>query len=118
MELKPISFSGGTKSISDDDLCATCSHCQYRPGEMSECNKDWPGLENSDGYVQECSLFDPIPGPVRDSAAKPVCCPYCGSKVIREIVEWESSSIEDSANTCRQMEHQCQGECQGRSFWC
>lgn len=57
MELKPISFSGGLKSISDDDLCATCRNCQYRPGEMSGCGKDWPGLEDQDGYVQECTKF-------------------------------------------------------------
>ncbi len=57
MELKPISFSGGVKSISDDDLCATCRNCQYRPGELSGCIKDWPGLEDQDGYVQQCGQF-------------------------------------------------------------
>lgn len=60
MELKPISFSGSMKSISDDDLCATCRNCQYRPGEMSGCGKDWPGMENGDGYVQACEQFERI----------------------------------------------------------
>lgn len=44
MELQPISHSGGVKSISDDDLCAQCHDCNYRPGEMS-------------GYVQTCAKF-------------------------------------------------------------
>lgn len=57
MELKPISFSGDVKSISDDDLCAICSNCQYRPGEMSGCGKGWPGMQDEDGYVQECEQF-------------------------------------------------------------
>lgn len=55
---------------------------------------------------------------IKNWTSKPVCCPFCGSKGIREIVEWESTSIEDDENTCRQTEYQCQGECQGRSFWC
>ncbi|MHB1678657.1 MAG: hypothetical protein ACYCSS_14220 [Sulfuriferula sp.] len=55
--LQPISFSGGAKSISDDDLCAQCRHCNYQPGEMSCCNKEWPGREDADGYVQECESF-------------------------------------------------------------
>lgn len=57
MELKPIGFSGGVKSISDDDLCGGCANCEYRPGEMSGCSHGWPGEEDSDGYVQQCSEF-------------------------------------------------------------
>lgn len=57
MELKPISFSGGVKSISDDDLCASCLNCQYRPGDMSGCDKGWPGMEDENGYIQECVQF-------------------------------------------------------------
>lgn len=55
--LKPISFSGGVKSISDDDLCADCQHCQFKPGDMSACALKWPGLEDANGYVQECTEF-------------------------------------------------------------
>lgn len=55
--MKPISFSGGVKSISDDDLCASCVHCRYQPGEMSSCIQSFPGLEDDDGYVQECDAF-------------------------------------------------------------
>ena len=57
MELRPITFSvfcGVTKSISDDDLCASCLNCQYNPGENSTCAKGWPGFEDLDGYVQSC----------------------------------------------------------------
>ena len=54
MELKPIEFKG-LKSISDDDLCATCQHCEYRPGSESGCKQGWPGMQDGDGYVQECT---------------------------------------------------------------
>lgn len=56
-ELRSITFSGGKKSISDDDLCAGCSNCDYCPGELSGCKLDWPGLEDRDGYVQQCVKF-------------------------------------------------------------
>jgi hypothetical protein len=29
-------------SISDDDLCSACQHCDYRPGDLSGCDLDWP----------------------------------------------------------------------------
>ena len=48
-----------TKSISDDDLCAGCQSCDYKPGEMSGCRLHWPGIEDADGYVQECAQFQP-----------------------------------------------------------
>ena len=49
MELKPI--PGEPRSISDDDLCALCHDCEYRPGGMSGCSENWPGLKDDDGYV-------------------------------------------------------------------
>lgn len=55
--LRPISFSANVKSISDDDLCAQCTHCDYKPGKMSSCQQGWPGQENADGYVQQCATF-------------------------------------------------------------
>ena len=47
------------RSISDDDLCAWCSHLLYRPGELSLCSLsitegNWPSLCNEDGYAQSC----------------------------------------------------------------
>ena len=57
MQLYPVSFSGGVKSISDDDLCASCHHCDYQQGEKSACAEFWPGLEDLNGYVQECVQF-------------------------------------------------------------
>ncbi len=59
-DLQPISFSGGEKSISDDDLCSDCKHCSYRPGDMSGCKQGWPGMEDAGGYVKECSSFAQI----------------------------------------------------------
>lgn len=55
--LIPISFSNYVKSISDDDLCAQCTSCDYQPGEMSGCKQSWPGLEDENGYVQQCGKF-------------------------------------------------------------
>ncbi|MBA9869609.1 hypothetical protein PQH03_28410 [Ralstonia insidiosa] len=56
-ELRPITVSGGKKSISDDDMCAGCANCDYLPGSMSGCKLDWPGREDRDGYVQQCDKF-------------------------------------------------------------
>lgn len=47
--------SSGDKSISDDDLCSSCKHCKYQPGELSSCELGWPGKEDEDGYVQSCA---------------------------------------------------------------
>lgn len=58
IELFPISQSGGLKSISDDDLCATCVMCHYRPGGWSECVNEWPGLEDENGYVVQCPAYE------------------------------------------------------------
>lgn len=47
-------------SISDDDLCATCTYCQYNPGDKSTCIKGWPGIFNDDLYVIACNSFTRI----------------------------------------------------------
>lgn len=60
--LWPISFSGGSKSISDDDLCSECGHLDYQPGDMSVCCMGWPGLEDMNGYVQKCEQFQQVAG--------------------------------------------------------
>lgn len=48
-------------SISDDDLCADCMRCQYRPGGESGCvaavDSEWPAELNADGYAIACPLF-------------------------------------------------------------
>ena len=48
-------------SISDDDLCADCVHCDYQPGEASDCRKEadgkWPGEQDEDLYFIRCSEF-------------------------------------------------------------
>jgi hypothetical protein len=49
-----------SKSISDDDLCANCSNCQYRPSNESGCklapNKGdkWPAIFDDDEYAISC----------------------------------------------------------------
>lgn len=49
------------RSISDDDLCATCANCHYRPGELSTCCEGWPTIVNADGYITECDQHQPPP---------------------------------------------------------
>lgn len=46
------------KSITDDDLCADCGGCDYRPGDLSACELTWSGLEDQDASVQECALYE------------------------------------------------------------
>lgn len=49
--------SQAPRSVSDDDLCARCQQCDFRPGEMSSCAAQWPCLPDEDGYVQQCDEF-------------------------------------------------------------
>ncbi|MFS9729734.1 hypothetical protein [Enterobacter hormaechei] len=49
----------GCRFVSDDDLCAWCSHLLYRPGELSLCSLilpegHWPSRCDEDGYAQSC----------------------------------------------------------------
>ncbi|EDV4068386.1 hypothetical protein NB12_000176 [Salmonella enterica subsp. enterica serovar Pomona] len=60
----PVSLANqpGCRSISDDDLCAWCSHLCYRPGELSLCrlfitDGTWPARSGADGYAQSCPAF-------------------------------------------------------------
>lgn len=55
----PIAFS-----ISDDDLCASCRHCAYVPGELSLCKlqrfdaqKVFVGNKDENGYVISCNEY-------------------------------------------------------------
>lgn len=55
----PLDNDPGSRSISDDDLCAWCSHLCYRPGERSLCRLVeiegyWPACVDADGYAQSC----------------------------------------------------------------
>ncbi|WP_337262775.1 MULTISPECIES: hypothetical protein [unclassified Serratia (in: enterobacteria)] len=56
----PLDNEPGSRSISDDDLCAWCSHLCYRPGERSLCRfvevkGHWPASFDTDGYAQACT---------------------------------------------------------------
>ncbi|WP_336285959.1 hypothetical protein [Citrobacter arsenatis] len=57
----PVSLQSqpGSRSISDDDLCAWCMHLCYRPGERSLCQRAdtdgvWPSRCDVDGCAQSC----------------------------------------------------------------
>ncbi|MGI1273444.1 hypothetical protein [Enterobacter kobei] len=57
--LTALENNPGCRSISDDDLCAWCSHLLYRPGEHSLCSLSlpegyWPSRSDEDGYAQSC----------------------------------------------------------------
>jgi hypothetical protein len=50
-------------SISDDDLCSDCQHCEYNPGLYSYCKAPtpdgrWPCEINEDHYVIKCPQFN------------------------------------------------------------
>lgn len=45
------------RSLSDDDLCATCENCRYAPGELSHCSEGWPGNPDPSEYVSECPEY-------------------------------------------------------------
>lgn len=49
-------------SISDDDLCSNCRRCHYPPPphELSTCDAGWPGMQDSDGYIQKCDHFKEV----------------------------------------------------------
>lgn len=60
-DVYPLSLNEapGCRSISDDDLCAWCTHLLYRPGELSLCSLSlpegrWPSRCDEDGYAQSC----------------------------------------------------------------
>lgn len=43
-------------SISDDDLCATCTHCEQGT-DSAKCARGWPGRPDADGYIVSCVWF-------------------------------------------------------------
>ncbi|OYO91338.1 hypothetical protein FR992_25560 [Serratia marcescens] len=53
-EIWPVSLQNqpGSRSISDDELCAWCRSLCYRPGELSLCR-----LSVADGNHAECSAI-------------------------------------------------------------
>lgn len=46
------------KSISDDDICSDCAHCERGPNN-SECLKNWPGVTDDDDQYVACIDFIP-----------------------------------------------------------
>lgn len=55
----PLDNPSGCRSISDDDVCAWCSHLCYRPAESSLCRlaegQRWPARVDADGYAHACA---------------------------------------------------------------
>lgn len=54
------------RSISDDDVCSDCAHCDYRAGERSTCNQGWPGQSDAGEYVTECDEHVPAEASTTD----------------------------------------------------
>lgn len=55
----PIAFS-----VSDNDICASCRHCAYAPGDLSLCkvqlddvNHAFPGEQDGGGEIVRCAQF-------------------------------------------------------------
>src|SRR5690606_21661618 len=51
-----------SRSISDDDLCASCVYLDYRPGGTSVCvhpnfEPAWGGQCDENGYVTTCEAY-------------------------------------------------------------
>lgn len=51
------------RSVSDDDLCSSCQHLDYRPGDLSACllagcgRDDWPSVLDGNGYSVACPCY-------------------------------------------------------------
>lgn len=57
--------------------------------------------------------------PAQDTwTSPPICCPYCGSDRLIGLTVWRAYSDEDPDNVADLTEYQCEGACEGRSFWC
>lgn len=57
---------------------------------------------------------------LKNWSSRPICCPHCGGRNILDIeVNWKATSLNDcdSENICEVAEYQCQGACEGRSFF-
>jgi hypothetical protein len=54
-----IDLPAAPRSISDDDLCAKCRHCDTQPNDLSFCHLNWPGKQDADGYIVDCEAIDP-----------------------------------------------------------
>ena len=61
----------GALAISDDDICANCTHCQSQPGELSLCDLGWPGVTDVDGYIVDCVEFNEADVPLVDTDDTP-----------------------------------------------
>ncbi len=60
-DVYPLSLNEvpGCRTLSDDDICAWCTHLLYRPGELSLCQLSladsiWPACRDENGYAQSC----------------------------------------------------------------
>ncbi len=82
----------GPRSISDDDLCSTCSKCTQtrRSEDLSDCSARWPGLQNADGYVILCPAFN--------ASAKEAQTPSSGPVYARRIAAQLESYMEGHEN--------------------
>ena len=50
------------KSISDDDLCSSCTNCSYNPGKLSMCAFGFPASVDADGYAFACHDYSDVGG--------------------------------------------------------
>lgn len=55
------------RSISDDDICATCARCAYKPGELSSCALNFPGSLSEGDYIDGCAHYEASAAGTADS---------------------------------------------------
>ena len=100
-----VETSDGVKSISDDDLCSRCGHCDYRPGEMSQCELNWPGEEDEDGYIQVCvELADKVQATPGDVEDRQECIE---PQETGSLEEWDALSAEEQASQWEDFHDRC-----------
>lgn len=77
------------------------------------------GGEVSEPFETEAACWQAAADHFAKTAAPPRFCPYCGGPKLRDCVEWSARSLDtsDRDNTATLTEYQCDGDCEGRSFW-
>lgn len=62
-------LQGYPQSISDDDLCASCTWCNYNPGSLSTCElykqseSMWLAEFDKNNYALSCEKYIPFTQP-------------------------------------------------------
>lgn len=53
----------------------------------------------------------------KDWTTAPKACPFCCQPRLVALTDWTATSDDEPANVATLTEYQCEGACEGRSFW-